>query len=321
MAGMAVARLSVAQPRRGWRRETPMPVGAQEIYPAMLSDRVHVAGGFTMEGGQLAVTDVHQVFDPATGTWARAASLPEIRHHPNIVSDGRRLFALGGFLAASERRTWIMQDQTWIYDPLEDGWTEGTRAPEPHAETVAAHLETGIHVVGGRRPIGASNRAWRDHTDSQSHWVYETDRDRWRAAAPAPTARNSAAAAVIDGHWYVVGGRTVAMGNVATTEVYDPGQDRWTTGAPMPQAQGGLAAAALDGRLYAFGGEGARNDTGVYSECWVYDPTADRWDPIAAMPTPRHGLGAVTIGGRIYVVGGATRAGAAGTSGVLESFG
>ena len=52
--------------------------------------------------------------------------------------------------------------------------------------------------------------------------VYNTQTDTWETKTAMPTARVGAAASVIDGKIYVVGGDS----NV--TEVYDPKTDTWT---------------------------------------------------------------------------------------------
>lgn len=322
LAATAVGGVSRAQPGRGsWRDGVALPYPVQEIYPAVHAGGIHVAGGFVVAGdGATGPTRRHVRLDPATDAWRELAGLPSPRHHPYLVGTETGVLALGGFAAGSDG-SWIMTRHTWLYDDAADAWAGRARAPEPHAETVCALLDGRVHVVGGRVPAGTRNAAWNDHVDTDRHLVYMPDADRWERAAPAPSARNSAAGAVIDGRLYVVGGRTVDGGNVAATHVYDAAEDRWRTAAPMPQAQGGLAAAALDGRLFAFGGEffGAGGG-GVYAEAWQYDAARDRWAPVAPMPTPRHGLGAVTLDGAIHVIGGAARAGASGTSRAVEIF-
>jgi len=125
--------------------------------------------------------------------------------------------------------------------------------------------------------------------------------------ADAPTARNSAAAAVIDGKVYVVGGRqnlkqpdgSMRIVNLTNLEVYDPRTDGWDLGAPMPQGQGGLAADSIDGKLYVFGGEQWTPEKPVFGDSWVYDPAADAW----------RALTAAAVGSRVFVLGGATKTG------------
>lgn len=314
----ALAR-GTATPKDPWSTGPDLPIAVQEIYPAVWRGRVHLAGGFAAEDGRItsAVTG-HWSWAPGESTWRTEPGLPEARHHPHLVGHEDTLFALGGFGTSTAPLAWEMRAQSWALTPGDDRWRAVTPAPEPHAEIVAATLGEHIHLVGGRGPTGDDNRRWTDHADTDRHLVFDPDADRWHRAAPLPTARNSAAGAVLNGQLHVVGGRTVGGGNLAVHEVYDPAADRWASAAPMPQAQGGLAAAALAGRLYAFGGEYFDDGGGVYPEVWVYDPDGDGWARGPDMPTPRHGLGAVALGDAIVTLGGASAAGGNGTSDRVE---
>lgn len=304
-----------------WRQLASLPYPVQEIYPALIDGNIHLAGGFALhaEAG-LSATDRHIRYDIGTDSWQTLAPLPEVRHHANLVACRRALYALGGFKPDTSG-DWVMQQQTWIYDIDGDSWREAAAAPERHGESVCLALGDVIHVIGGRSPRGDANGAWQDHADSDRHLTFDTASGQWQRAAPALHPRNSAAGAVIDGHIYVVGGRTVTTGNVGHLEVYDPREDKWRLAAPMPQAQGGLAAAAIGNQLIAFGGEYfGRDGHGVLPQAWRYDTVRDRWSALAPMPTPRHGLGAASDGKAVFAIGGATQAGANGTSAVLEAI-
>ena len=141
-------------------------------------------------------------------------------------------------------------------------------------------------------------------------------------AAPALSARNSAAGALIGGAWHVAGGRSVSGGPSDAHEVYDVREDRWRNAAPMPKGSGagGNACGVLGGQLYVFGGEYFDNGGRVHPEVWRYDPKADAWTSAPPMPTPRHGLGAVVLDNAIWLVGGATKPSGVDTSAVVEAF-
>lgn len=302
-----------------WRAGPTLPYAVQEIYPALHEGRIHLAGGFVSDGNQISgVTDQHILLDPETGDWTDAAVLPTPRHHPNLISFQDRLLAIGGFQAESEQAVWVMQPGVWAYDG--EMWADAPALPQPNGESVAGVLNDHVHICGGRKPSGIANANWNDQTDTGDHFMLTGLDDTWIQAAPLPTARNSAAAALIEAKWHVVGGRTVAGGNTPAHEVYDAKEDRWRTAAPMPQGQAGLAAATVGETLYAFGGEYFDNGGGVYPEVWAYDPSADRWAAAPDMPHPRHGLGAVKLGDEIYVIGGALQAGGNQTSSLVEVF-
>jgi N-acetylneuraminic acid mutarotase len=321
-AGLATACASAQTPKAmGWNTSRPpLPFAVQEIYPAAHKGRIHIAGGLLSDGTRVTgVSDKHIAYDPKTGVTATLAALPARRHHPYAVDHNNRLYLLGGFGSDPDRVTWIMSTDTLVYDDTANSWSKLGLAPEPHGETVAASIGSRIHIVGGRTPKGAANAAYGDHIDTDRHLVFDPAVNSWSKAAPALTARNSAAGALVNGLWHVAGGRRISGGPTDAHEVYDPKEDRWRTAAPMPQGSGagGNAAATLNGKLYAFGGEFSG---GVHPEVWSYDPKTDMWSPAAPMPTPRHGLGAVALNNAIWLVGGAKRPSGSETSDKVESF-
>ncbi|WP_224484038.1 Kelch repeat-containing protein [Robertkochia aurantiaca] len=303
-----------------WQPAPSMPFKLQEIYCAVLNQNIHVAGGLIADTRITGDSSHHLVYNSRENTWGMAAKLPESRHHLQLASFSGKLYGFGGFRMRAPDEVWVMQDQTWIYDPGADKWTTGTPAPVKHGETVAGVINDRIHIVGGRYPKAGGNSVYSDHTDTGHHLVYDPESDSWDQAAPAPTARNSAAGAVIGDLFYVVGGRTVSGGNVTDLEVYDPREDTWRKAAPIPQAQGGLAAASVNGKLYAFGGEYFDDGGGVYKQCWKYNPEADSWEPSVSMRSPRHGLAGTAIGNTIYAMGGALKAGGEQTSDLMETL-
>lgn len=305
-----------------WEVRADIPYRVQEIYPALHRGRIYLAGGLSpdVRGGGIGVSDRLYIYDPSTDQWSEGPSLPEPRHHPYLVSTGEELFALGGFVAR-EGDIWHASTGILLLDEDAGEWKKVADLQHPQSETVAAFIDGRIYLAGGRMPTGSRNSAWSDQGDIDRVQVFDPMTRTVTAGPSAPTARNSAAGAVIDGKLYIAGGRTVSGGNQSTTEVFDPATGRWETLSPMPLGQGGNAAAAVDGKLYVFGGEFfGSNGSGVFKEAWVYDPAVDSWVPVEPMPVPRHGLGAVAIGSEIYVIGGATQPSGQGTSSRLSVF-
>ena len=337
--GAALAAGSVARahdlekPMGAWTPLADMPFAVQEIYPTAFwkapdpsaglkpspANILVNAGGLAPDGENF-VTNAVTFYDPAYDRWGYGTRLPEPRHHLALVSSNGYLYGVGGF-ARNRNGGWQMRPDCWRLDALDGAWEVMRPMPHPRGEAASVRLGGFIHVAGGRAPSGSRNREWSDHIDTDEHWFYDASDDRWRQAAPLPTARNSSAGAVVNGVLYVIGGRTVNDGNTDAVEVYDPMSDRWNRARPMPKAQGGLAAAVLNGKIYAFGGEYfSPRPGGVFAEAWEYDPDADTWRAVAAMPRRRHGLGAVTLGDAIYVVGGAAKVGGEETSAALDKF-
>ena len=320
-AGLLGACATRAPSQPAWASAPPMPWAAQEIYAAVAGGKVYVAGGLTgpAPGSRsLGILDRTGVYDPRTDRWSEGPRLPQPIHHPVLAAVGGRVFAIGGFRAVAEGQ-WSGQREVLALDG--DRWMSAGALPAPQSESVALEQGGRIHLLTGRTPGGSANANWQDQADTDAHRIFDPTSGRWTGARPAPAPRNSAAGAVIGGMLYLVGGRTVAGGNMDRLDRYDPRTDAWESLAPLPQASGGLAAAALDGRLYAFGGEyfgpGGR---GVYPHTWIYDPREDRWSAGPPMLTPRHGLAGAAVAGRVLAIGGASQAGAAETTAIVEAL-
>lgn len=296
-----------------WSKAAPPTVARQELYPEVLNGKIYVVGGILNPSTEFSAH--FESYDPIKDTWTVLRPLPEARHHITLSAVNGLLYGVGGFTGGFP--DWRAQPTMFIYNPASSTWNKGTDLPAARAEGVSAVVNDKLYLIGGRVRATNDARLFDEHIDSIRNEVFDPTTKRWSVRANAPTSRNSAAAAVIDGKIYVVGGRkffknadgTTRQVNVPNLEVYDPKLDRWQTRSPMPQAQGGLAATSLNGKLYVFGGEQWVPQQKVFAESWVYDPKTNIWEALPPLPTPRHGLGASAVANRIFVFGGATKTG------------
>jgi N-acetylneuraminic acid mutarotase len=296
-----------------WTKAAPPTIARQELYPEVLNEKIYVVGGLLSPNTGFSAH--FESYDPVKDAWTVLRPLPEARHHITLSAVKGLLYGVGGFTGGFP--DWRAQPTMFIYNPATNTWTKGTDLPVARGEGISAVVDDKIYLIGGRVRATEDARLFYNHIDSVRNEVFDPTTKRWSSLANAPTARNSAASAVIDGKIYVVGGRqfqrnadrTNRQVNVPNLEVYDPQFDRWETRSPMPQAQGGLAATTLNGKLYVFGGEQWLPEQKVLAESWVYDPETDIWTALPPLPTPRHGLGASAVGDRIFVFGGATKPG------------
>lgn len=302
-----------------WSERRSLPYRVQEIYPALHRGRIYVAGGLSPDvaAAQQNISARVLAYDPGSDTWTDAPALPEPRHHGYLVSDGSHLYLFGGFVAANGGRWSASRD---VLRLGADGWHRIAPMPEPQCETVAVARNGLVHLAGGRQPAGTKNADWQDQGDVGVHQVFDLASGDWHAGEALPTPRNSGAGVLLGDAWHVIGGRTVAGGNLPTHEVFDFDSGEWQMRAPLPQAAGGIAAASLDGRIFVFGGEYFGATSGVYADVWEYDPSRDAWRRAGDMPVPRHGLGAIGIGDAIYVIAGAAEAGGSETTDRLVAF-
>lgn len=310
-----------------WTPKAALPWPAQEIYAAVLGGSLITGGGLVSRRGEpLHIENRVAAYNPAADAWDALPSLPEPRHHPMFIATDDDLFVVGGY-GRSEAGEWTNMVTVWTLNGGD--WMGATPLPSPQAEAVGVATGPVLRLIGGRTPGGAANGSWNDQADTDRHLVLVPGAPGWETARPLPMARNSAAAALMDGAIWVAGGRTVNGGGTGRLDRYDPVADRWDTLAAIPaspttgrQVGGGLAMAAVGGRLVAFGGEwfAPGGGGGVFRETWIYDPAADRWSAGPDMLTPRHGLAAAAVDGVVYAIAGGAVVSGGRATGVVEAL-
>jgi len=141
----------------------------------------------------------------------------------------------------------------------------------------------------------------------------------WEKGPNLPAPRQDAAAAVLGGRIYLVGGFGPHDVQEDTTLVLEPVEPisaspqplaqrvgSWTSVAPIPAAIDHAGAAALEGFVYVVGGRVGRK---VSAAMWRYDPADDTWTPRAAMPIARYAPIVLAVDEKLYVIGGQTTRG------------
>jgi hypothetical protein len=156
------------------------------------------------------------------------------------------------------------------------------------SEHPAVVLDGEIMVIGGlieRRMGGAAATSSVEAFDG-----------RWRSLPDLPEPRHHAAAAVVDGRLFVLGGFDGSGFNAVST-VWELSGPAWVDRAALPSPVGSAAAAVIDGHIYLVGGvpEGA---------LFVYDPAEDEWQRLADPSERREHLAAVSFEGELWALGG-----------------
>ncbi len=274
-----------------WETVKPMPEPRADFGAAVLGNTIYVVGGVD---GYFRTLSTALAYDIGADAWRPIARLPQAVHHPAVVSDGERIYVIGGLTGLASRP----MDDVFAYDPQKDAWEQLGRLNDFRGASGAAALDGTVYVVGGVTTAGAGD----------AFEYYDPARSGWNGLKPMPTPRTHLAAAGAAGKIFAIGGRRGSIArNLATTEAYDPKSMTWEALPDMTVARSGHAVAALGGRVYAFGGE---TPEGTVAEVEVYDPAKKSWSTLPqAMPSPRHGIAAVAWKDRVYVIGGGRRKG------------
>ncbi|RQO54662.1 galactose oxidase [Paucibacter sp. KBW04] len=331
LSGIALASACLAQAQTQapeaaalrWETLAPMPIGVQEIYPAVHGGRLVVAGGLSSElpASQGHLSDALQIYDPNTGRWSLGPSLPEGRHHAQLISLGSSLYLIGGFTRCAGGDWCASRDVL----RLEDGhrtWQRMGDLPLALTESTAFVQQGQIHLISGRSPRGRANAQWGDHQDVNWHWAYLPEQDEWRVLPEGPARKSSAAALSLDGQVWLVGGREYKGSNLRSVHRLDAATGHWLPEAPLLFAQAahgvGQVGKGSNSLLCSVGGEYAENGGGVLAQVQCRAQNESRWQVLTEMPEPRHGLGVLSLDGQLYAIGGARQPGLNQTSPRLD---
>jgi hypothetical protein len=280
-----------------WQKGPASPISRAEALGAVAGGKLYVFGGLhgRGKGYSFPATTRADMYDPATGEWARLHSMPEAFTHTTAMVDGTTIWFVGGYAGDSPGPG---SAHVWKYDTLSDTWSRGVDLPAPRGSGASAILGRMLHYFGG----GDENRV-----DRADHWALNLDDpDRgWTALAPLPQGRNHLAGAAVAGKIYAVGGQRGDMGNgldLAEVDVYDPATESWSPAAPSPRPRSHVNCSilVLNDKILIVGGE----SPGLESEIIQFDPLTQAWTTFATLPEPRSTAVAGIIGGQLLVATG-----------------
>jgi hypothetical protein len=264
---------------------------------SVLADgRVLVTGGTNVAKDHYVLRDV-EVFDPATGTWSEATSLPSRRrgHAQWTLPDGKVLVAggdPGGFAPP-------IRDLD-VFDPAAGTWSPAGKLAVGRYFAAAARLPGDrlllVSGLGTDGPLATAE-------------VCEAPKPPpnpvARACRNVPIAgerEGATLASLPDGRFLLAGGgrsRTTSGAELA----FDPAKGRFE---PVPEAgdhrRGHTATVLDDGRVLVVGGE----TSGAAPSAEVYDGGAGRWTDAAKPARSRRGHEALLLPDRSVLVCGGT---------------
>jgi hypothetical protein len=260
--------------------------------------RILVAGGRACDqtGSNCMVLASAELYNPATNTWAPAASMttPRRGHGAVLLTDGR-VFAVGGADGATTSAE--------LYDPAANTWTAVPSLTTSYGPPLTLLADGRVLVTGAGSP------------DAQPQ-TYNPATNTWTAAGTMIVLRNTHTATLLpNGRVLVAGGRRVFGINcftrlLAHAEVYDPATNTWTATMAMTGGRSNHTATPLaDGRILVSGGSHCTglNFTGPKPEAELYDPATGAWVPTGSMGNARSSHQAVRLPtGEVLVVGGSS---------------
>ncbi|ABX03583.1 MAG TPA: hypothetical protein DEF47_17495 [Herpetosiphon sp.] len=271
-----------------WQDGATVPQPRFESQGVFVNGKLYVIGGFISCCTQINATDLVDVYDLASNTWQRIASIPEAISHAPVVADGTNIYVLGGYLGNNPGGS---TNHVWKLNTVTNTWTRGIDLPVARGGAGAAIVNRKIYFFGGAvRTAGVF-----DDTDFGDHYMLDLSlaNPTWVSRAAMPNPRNHTAAGVVDGKIYAVGGqhgKAEESANQAEVDRYDPATNTWTRVADMPIPKGHTSSSTFGyrGRLLVIGGSINGGTSGLASaDVLMYDPKSDVWMKLVSLPAYR----------------------------------
>jgi N-acetylneuraminic acid mutarotase len=249
----------------------------------------------------------------AAELWVTLAPLPEPLADVQATSANGKLYVFGGLDGAKSKGA-VLE-----FDPATGTWTKKKPMPVPAHHLALTSYGDRVYLFGGFK-YPEKGAGWQALDNA---WEYDPAGDNWKALKAMPTKRGGAAAAALNGKFYVIGGAAPAKGStpetieakrrhdiLAQVEEYDLKTDSWRVRAPLPTPRAEPVAATVTGKIYVIGGRlgslfGNGSDTDIVE---AYDPASDSWSaPLERMPTPRAACGFALWRNLIVLAGSDTK--------------
>jgi len=212
-----------------WESRAAMPTPRHGMDANGVNGKIYVIGGLIPWSDfpnvnldiytTFKLTNVNEVYDPATDTWATKSPIPNAASYYASAVVNNKIYIISENVTREGKGPYGL---TQIYDPETDTWTYGA-APPYSVEMASAATVDGvkpqrIYVVGGRQ----------EGFEVDYNQAYNPENDSWSLGSPLPTARFGLVVAVAKGRIYAIGGLSGFLYNAVwanKNEQYDPLKD------------------------------------------------------------------------------------------------
>lgn len=281
-----------------WATRTALPAARERHAAAVVGGRVFVVGGLVSGSASAEVWSAALNADGTLGAWRREADLPAPRESHALAVFAGRLYVLGGFDGSAKATVWSADVQT---DGRVAAWKNEVALPAARYRLAAAASGGWLYAFGGDNGVVSQGTVYRAALEGNGRV------GAWAAATALPAARNSHAAAAVNGRVYVAGGLGAGVEEeVWSAALAGPAVGAWRTETALPSGLFRHALLATGGSLVAVGGhDGAAAQTVLLSAALASDGTLGSWRTAGAVPLTRFGHAAVLNGPDLFVLGGA----------------
>lgn len=223
--------------------KAPMSIPRNGHTANSVGGKIYVIGGF--ESAQGNAVNHMEAYDPNTDTWETLRTLPQkTGAHASAVVNGK-IYIVGG--EPSEPPGGITYDNTFVYDPQTDSWTELAPMPEASCWYTASAANGKVYTFGGVN----------NSTKLITNEIYEYDpvTDAWQEMVAMKMDRMVAGACTIDNEIFIATGTpTVLSPGLTVVEFFDPAENSIIKGTSTSKPRLAAGVCSFDGKIIVLGG-------------------------------------------------------------------
>lgn len=182
-----------------WTSGANIPTIRDHLVMAAANGRVYAIGGRLGGGSE---TSIVEEYNPATNTWTRKADIPTARHSAVAAVVSNRIYVIGGATSGG-----IATSKVEVYNPATNTWATREETPTRRMTAAATVLNDKIYVIGGIDwSIGGAVARVEEFDPAKPDAPSPGMMNAWANRNPIAQRRHSAAAGVVNGKVYVIGG-------------------------------------------------------------------------------------------------------------------
>jgi N-acetylneuraminic acid mutarotase len=207
-----------------WENGTSIPTTRSGQQANVVDDKIYVIGGQAPAAlGVINPSNATDVYDPATDSWSKMASVPiSVMGYASVVVDNKIYIISGGHTGGPD---YTPINQVQIFDPATNQWTNGTPIPTAvcgagACATTGTSAPERIYVIGGTLHYYYHSTA-ASYGGTDLNQIYDPETDTWTTGISMPTIRSSFALVNVDDALYAIGGSN-GSAKIPANEKYTP---------------------------------------------------------------------------------------------------
>lgn len=225
-----------------WSQLPSLPEALSDAESVTVGGQLFVLGGAQGERGLRHVYS----FDGRQWRLRNDMELPEPRLLGAAVTDGKRIFLLGGISTPGDYTAGLKT--AWSMDPAHpsNGWTPMPECPGAARATFGAVFVDGRILIAGGYDVGPARSG-----NLSDLWSFNISSRTWSSAGRLPEGRRAMAAIVVGNHVVLLGGFTHDF----SADVLALGEKGAVLIGQLPQPVADIKFSPIGSRWYATGGE------------------------------------------------------------------